>query len=165
MKKVEPKLLMFYGGTLIFVVALFHLVTRYGDTKLVAMPNVNGRYLSTETMPGCPEDSRVLLTILQSGVYLNGSVNVVENETAIEDVTSERTPPLSGRFMQQQVTMDGKGTALCQVSAGRVQVNGAIETEADKKLSFNGKILLGETSQPWAMKGLRLVESKKKEGH
>jgi hypothetical protein len=165
MRKVEPKLLMFYGGTLVFVVALFQMVTRYGDTKLVAMPNVNGRYLSTETMPGCPENSRVLLTISQSGIYLNGSVNVVENETAIEDVTSERTPPLSGRLVQQQLNMDGKGMALCQVSAGRVQVEGAIVTEADKKLSFNGKILLGEAEQPWVMQGVRLVESKKKEGH
>jgi hypothetical protein len=165
MKKVEPKLLMFYGGTLIFVVALFHLVTRYGDTQLVAMPNVNGRYLSTEPMPGCPEASRVLLTISQSGIYLNGSVNVVENETAIEDVTDERTPPLSGTLTQQHVVMEGKETALCQAIAGRVRVAGAIATAADKRLSFNGKILRGETEQPWQMQGVRLVESKKKEGH
>jgi hypothetical protein len=161
--KIEPKLLVFYGGTLAFVVALFHGVTRYGDTKLVAMPNVNGRYLSTTTMPGCPEASRVLLTILQSGVYLNGSVNVVENEGAIADVTTEQRPSLSGRLMQQQVRMEGKGIALCEVM-GQIQVEGAIVTGADQKLTFDGKIVLAD-GQPWQMKGLRLVESKQQEGH
>jgi hypothetical protein len=165
MKKVQPKLLMFYGGTLVFVVALFQVVTRYGDTRLLAAPNVNGRYLSTAAMPGCPESSRVMLTILQSGIYLNGAVNVVENPAAIDEVTSERTPPLSGRLTGQRVRMDGTAIGLCQSGRGQVQVDGAIVTAADKKLTFDGKIVLGENAQPWQMKGIRLVESKKQEGH
>jgi hypothetical protein len=163
MKTVQPKMVIFYGGTLAFVVALFHTVTRYGDTQLLASPNVDGRYLSSEAMPGCPEASRILLTILQSGVYLNGSVNMVENPAVIDEVTSERTPPLSGRLMQQRVMMDGTATELCQSEIGRMQVDGTIITEADKKLAFDGKILSG--AQSWQMKGIRLVESKKKEGH
>jgi hypothetical protein len=112
------------------------------------------------------------VTILQSGVYLNGSVNVVQNPTATNEVTSERTPPLSGRLTQQQVTMEGKTMGLCQPIAAQVQVDGAISsrypqgvvTEADQKLAFDGKIWI-ESVQPWQMKGIRVAESKKKEEH
>lgn len=167
MKKVQPKLLWFYGSTLAFVVLLFQGVTRYGDTKLAAAPNINGRYLSTETMPGCPESTRVLLTILQSGVYLNGAVDLVENAAVIEEVTNEATPPLSGRLAAQEVALDGETAALsrCQPAARRVQVAGTVAPEADKKLAFAGTILLNNNAQPWQIKALRLVESKQKKGH
>jgi hypothetical protein len=167
MKKVKPKLLLFYGSTLAFVVVLFQGVTRYGDTKLAAAPNINGRYLSTEAMPGCPESTRVLLTILQSGVYLNGAVDVVENAPVVEAVTSESTPPLSGRLAAQQVTLEGGTVALsrCQPLARRVQVAGTIASESDQKLAFAGTILLDSNVQPWQIKALRLVESKQEKGH
>jgi hypothetical protein len=168
MKKVKPKkLLMFYGGTLAFVVVLFQGVTHYGDTRLVAAPNINGRYLSTDAMPGCPESTRVLLTILQSGVYLNGAVNVVENAAVIEEATGEARLPLSGRLAQPQVTLDGRTSALsrCQPLAQRAQVAGTIASEADKKLAFAGTILLDSDAKPWQIKALRLVESKPEKGH
>ena len=167
MKKIQSKVLWFYGGTLAFVIVLFQGVTRYGDTKLAAPPNINGRYLSTEAMPGCPESTRVLLTILQSGVYLNGAVDLVENAAVIEEVTNESTPPLSGRLAGQQVTLDGKTVALnrCQALTRQVQVAGTIASEADKKLVFAGTILLDSNTQPWQIKAMHLVESKQKEGH
>jgi hypothetical protein len=167
MKKVQPKLLLFYGGTLAFVVVLFQGVTHYGDTRLVASPNINGRYLSTEAMPGCPESTRVLLNILQSGVYLNGAVDLVENVAVLEAGTGEARLPLSGRLAEQQVTLAGRTMALsrCQPSAQRVQVAGTIASEADKKLAFTGTILLDSNAQPWQIKALRLVESKQEKGH
>ena len=102
---MESAVLLFYGSTLAFVVVLFQGVTHYGNTKLLAAPNINGRYLSTEAMPGCPQSTRVLLTILQSGAYLNGAIDLVENAAVIEEVTGERMPPLSGQLAQQQVTL------------------------------------------------------------
>lgn len=166
MKKVQSKLLWFYGSTLAFVVVLFQGVTHYGNTKLMAAPNINGRYLSAEAMPGCPESTRVLLTILQSGVYLNGAVDLVENAAVIEAVTDESTPPLSGRLAQQQVTLNGETIALsrCQPLSRRVEVTGAVASDADKKLAFTGTILL-DNNAPWQIKALRLVESKQEKGH
>lgn len=167
MKKVQPKLLLFYGGTLAFVVVLFQGVTRYGDTRLVAAPNINGRYLSTGTMPGCPDSTRVLLNILQSGVYLNASVDLIENVAVIEEITKEARLPLSGRLAQQQVELNGITSALsrCQPLAQGVQVAGMIAAEADQKLAFTGTILLDSDTQPWQIKALRLVESKQERGH
>jgi hypothetical protein len=167
MKKVQPKLLLFYGGTLAFVIVLFQGVTHYGNTRLVAAPNINGRYLSTEEMPGCPTSTRVLLTILQSGVYLNGAVDLVENAAVIEEVSGEARLPLSGRLAQQQITLAGRTPALnrCKPLAQRLQVAGTIASEADKKLAFAGTILLDSNAQPWQIKALRLVESKQEKGH
>jgi hypothetical protein len=158
--KMQPRLLLFYGGTLAFVLLLFQVVTRYGDTKLVASPNIDGRYLSTETMPGCPPSSRVLLTILQSGIYLNGAVNVVENEGAIDQITSEQTPPLSGQLVQQEVTLSG-GARLCQ-AAQSVRVAGKVV--AAGQVAFTGTLQDGN-GQPWQMKALRLAKLKKESGH
>lgn len=167
MKKVQPKLLLFYGSTLAFVVVLFQGVTRYGDTRLVAAPNINGRYLSTGAMPGCPDSTRVLLNILQSGVYLNGAIDLVENAAVIEEVTGETRLPLTGRLAQQQVGLNGRTSALsrCQPLARRVQVAGTIAAEADQKLAFTGTILLDSEAQPWQIKALRLVESNQEKGH
>ncbi|NJR39588.1 MAG: hypothetical protein HC781_13200 [Leptolyngbyaceae cyanobacterium CSU_1_4] len=163
--KIQAKLLGFYGSTLVFVLVLFQGVTRYGDTKLVAAPNINGRYLSTEAMPGCSESTRVLLTILQSGVYLNGAVDVVENATAIETGRNELTPPLTGQLSAQQVSLQGETAALsrCQPLAQRVQVAGTVAADGDKTLGFTGTILSAGSAKPWTVKALRLVESRQKE--
>lgn len=167
MKTIKSKLLWFYGGTLGFVIVLFQGITHYGNTKLAAAPNINGRYLSTAAMPGCPESSRVLLTLLQSGVYLNGAIDLVENTAVIEESTSESTPPLSGQLAQQQVTLDGSTAALssCQPATQQVQVIGTVAVDADKKLAFTGTVSLDNNVQPWQIKALRLVETTQEKGH
>jgi hypothetical protein len=152
--KIQPKLLLFYGGTLAFVVALFQFVTHYGETKLIASPNINGRYLSTQAMPGCPESSRVMLSILQSGIYLNGAVDVVEAEAAAE--AKSKGTKLSGSWEQQQVTLAGDA-ALCQ-AVGKVAIAGSVSGAAEKAV-FSGTI--SGVGQPWQFTGQRLAERKK----
>jgi hypothetical protein len=155
--KIQPKLLLFYGGTLAFVVALFQVVTRYGETQLIASPNINGRYLSTQAMPGCPESSRVMLSILQSGIYLNGAVEVVEEADAKE--AKSKGTQLSGAWGNQQVTLAGDA-ALCQ-AAGKMEtvaIAGTVSGVAENAV-FSGTI--SGIGQPWQFTGQRLVEAKK----
>jgi hypothetical protein len=153
--KIQPKLLLFYGGTLAFVVALFQFVTRYGETKLIASPNINGRYLSTQAMPGCPESSRVMLSILQSGIYLNGAVDVVEEADAQE--AKSKGTQLSGAWGNQQVALAGNGVTLCQ-AVGKVAIAGTVSGAAEKAV-FSGTI--SGVGQPWQFTGQKLAEPKK----
>jgi hypothetical protein len=151
MSKVDPKLLIFYGSAVTLVIALFHGVTRYGETQLQAAPNINGRYLSAAAIPGCPENSRVMLSILQSGVYVNGAIDIVEAAQPASKAT-----PLSGEWRRQRLTLSGE-QSLCG-KAGLVAIEGTMQ-----ETTFSGTVAIG--GQSWQLTGQRLPEPKPDEGH
>ena len=67
------KSLTFYGVAIGFVLILFNLVTRYGEANLKAPARIDGRYrLSIAQLPDCLKSADPVLTIQQSGIYLNG---------------------------------------------------------------------------------------------
>jgi hypothetical protein len=91
---------LFYSIALTSVVLLFRSVSLYGERHLQAPPDIDGRYLSNESLPGCPTTSRFVLDIQQSGIYLNGSMRSIEPSqdpsAAAPPNTSEERPSLSG---------------------------------------------------------------------
>jgi hypothetical protein len=151
MSKVNPKLLIFYGSAVTLVIVLFQGVTRYGETQLQAAANINGRYLSTEALPGCPENSRVMLSVLQSGIYVNGAIDIVEVAQPADQVT-----PLSGDWRQQRLTLSGE-QSLCG-KAGLVAIEGTVQ-----EATFSGTVAIG--GQSWQLTGQRLTDPKPDKGH
>lgn len=159
---LRPKLLLFYGGTIAAVLVLFRLTTAYGETRLQAPPNVDGTYLSSIAPPGCPADSRLQLTVQQSGIYLNGSVALIQSNTSPEvphSASSERLP-LTGRWQQGEIALSGNSNALanCQGSAANaVQIKGAIDSHNAKQ--FTGTLQTDNSPSVWSFIADRQAEA------
>jgi hypothetical protein len=157
------KAVLFYAGTLGAVVLLFQQVTQYGETHLQAPPNLNGRYVSVDRLPGCPATTRLALDIQQSGIYLSGSLRLLNPQTATEKtapVTSEEKPSLHGLWQSEQLMLSGSTLAFadCQTSTESstnstvpVNIEGSLRSEP---ASLNGKIGLG-TAEPIAFTAQR----------
>jgi hypothetical protein len=106
--------LIFYTATLLTVLGLFQLTTAYGEANLEAPPNLNGRYLTDAAAPGCPPDSRLALTIQQSGRYLNAALELV-NPNQQATAPSPKALSLQGHWRQQiQLTGAAPALATCQ---------------------------------------------------
>jgi hypothetical protein len=161
------KVVLFYAGTLGAVVLLFQQVTQYGETHLQAPPNLNGRYVSVDRLPGCPIATRLALDIQQSGIYLSGSLRLLNPQTATEKtapVTGEEKPSLHGLWQSEQLMLSGSTPAFadCQTSTDSttssptsstvpVNIEGSLRSEP---ASLNGKIGLG-TAEPIAFTAQR----------
>jgi hypothetical protein len=180
-KRLQSRLLMFYGGTLVLVLVLFRFATAYGEQHLNAPPNLNGRYLSNESMPGCPASSRIVLLIQQSGIYLNGSLGLEEEKAASLqaaeplEMVAEEKPSLKGRWEQEHIRMSGITSALtpCQPgSAGstpaqassEVSIQGKI-TPPDAKGTLTGQITVNGNAQPWQFTAQRQAAQPKSKDH
>lgn len=111
----KPKSLMFYGSLIGSVMVLFWFITRYGEAKLVAPPNLSGRYVDSRAQATCPPDRRLVLTLQQSGVFLNGvlTVETLESLDAIAtEPKREQRSTLSGRWEEPQIQLSGTAPAL-----------------------------------------------------
>jgi hypothetical protein len=119
----SSKALWFYGTTLISVVMLFQFTTRYGEANLKAQPKLEGRFISTESLPGCPTNTRWALDIQQSGIYLNGSLQLLDSSETVAVATVEEKPSLKGIWRSPQVTLIGATSAFtaCQRLVGSAQ--------------------------------------------
>jgi hypothetical protein len=158
---MSPKLLAFYGGTLVLVVVLFQVVTSYGERYLKPASNINGRYVSTSAYPGCPEASRLLIDIQQSGIYLTGAIAVETGDrlNAFPAAAQPQSDSMPGRWQNQRLTLAGKTAVLatCETqpaSAQRVEIVGTIEPQAAKNSSnpagmvLEAEIISG-ARKPW----------------
>lgn len=107
--------LIFYVATLLTVLVLFQLTTAYGEANLQAPPNLNGRYLTDAAAPGCPPDSRLALTIQQSGRYLNAALELVTPNAPTSSPLPSSAFSLQGDW-QQQISLAGAAPDLasCQ---------------------------------------------------
>lgn len=172
----HPKSLLFYGVMISSVLLLFRITSAYGEKHLKAPPDVNGRYVSTQAPPGCPESSRLALTILQSGVYLHGSLQLQEtgDATPAQPSASQNRPSLDGRWDQSQIVLTGptEALAICGSEAGstreaepsarsEVSIQGKIEPsstnsspEADSA-TFTGQLTIAGSNQPWTFNAER----------
>ncbi|GAP95593.1 hypothetical protein [Leptolyngbya sp. NIES-2104] len=103
----SAKWLTFYGSTIAFVIALFSVVTNYGEANLKAQPKISGRYkISAAELPGCLKGKDLVLSIEQSGVYLNGSLLETSHSTQ-EQTASRKKPSLMGTFRQPNLELSG----------------------------------------------------------
>jgi len=122
---LRPKSLMFYGGTLAFVVVLFSLVTAYGETHLEAPALIEGRYSLPKDLPGCLQARPIMLVLWQSGVYLNGAMIPADAHSEAIQAVAKR-PPLQGDWRDGNLSLGGALANLegCQ---GKVIVEGTIQ--------------------------------------
>jgi hypothetical protein len=112
MSHFNLKTLSFYSIAIGSVLLLFKVVSTYGETKLNAAANIDGRYqfAPVANLPDCLQGKQLNLNIEQSGIYLYGHLAVaspaVQPQAASASVVEI---PLSGDFKDNQVIMSGKG--------------------------------------------------------
>lgn len=167
--RFRPKSFLFYGSMIGAVLILFRFTSAYGEKNLKAPPDVNGRYLSTQAPPGCPDSTRLALTILQSGIYLHGAVQVEEANAEAKD--SPEKPTLDGRWQQSQVVLSGPtgGFANCTTPAATEAKDVSIQGQIDSSAANAPVTLKGELTiaggQPWQFSAERQAAEKKSNAH
>jgi hypothetical protein len=101
------KSLLFYGVAIGSVLLLFKVVTAYGEANLKAPKPIDGDYrLSLAQKPNCPKSEDLVLTIQQSGIYLNGFLLPARTNAQMAAATEEK-PSLSGILRNQQLSLSG----------------------------------------------------------
>ena len=107
MINLNVKLLSFYGISLAIVAVLFKVVTAYGETNLKAPPALAGSYrFDAKSLPKCLKSDALVLTIEQSGVYLNGNLRSGGSE-GDRKKTAEEKPSLVGKWETQGLSLSG----------------------------------------------------------
>lgn len=154
MQNFNVKLLGFYIVAIGFVVFLFKTVTTYGETALKAPANIAGRYrFPADRLPGCLKSEALLLTLQQSGIYINASLWSTKDEKQSAISTTEERPSLSGKFQNQKIRLSGSVPHIlaCQRASGKaggvyspsIQIEGAIVEE-----TFTGTIRVSPDTKP-----------------
>lgn len=129
------KSIAFYGVAICSVLLLFSIVTTYGEANLKAPTAIDGRYrFSYNPERKCSNSNSLVLTIGQSGIYLNGFFSV-DADTAHQLKASEKQPSLTGQLNNQQLSLTGTvlNSLLCNnpisqtSSTSRVSIQSQIE--------------------------------------
>lgn len=149
MKHFNFKSLAFYGVAIASVLILFKVVTAYGETNLKAPAPISGSYRMklAQNLSICPKSSELILDIQQSGIYLNGSLlpaNVNEQQAR----SGEKSPSLTGKISNQQITLAGKITKLCNPQGATPLEEVTIQSQVHKE-SLKGQLIL-ESKQPYS---------------
>lgn len=117
MKFFSVKSLSFYTGSIVFVVGLFSITTRYGDAYLRPAPTVTGRYEVTES--SAPELLNQILEIAQSGNYINATLipkNQEKQSLSDDPMTNQHF--LSGSRSKSEWSLAGRDIhGVCRVTA------------------------------------------------
>jgi hypothetical protein len=133
--------LAFYGIAISSVLALFKVVSVYGETSLKAPANIHGVYqLTIANSPPCLKDKPLELNIQQSGIYLFGHL-VLNQEKNPEQVS------LSGNLKDGQIMLSGKSkfVSFCpELNNQFIQLKGKIK---------DGKIVGNLTGEEQAVLG------------
>ncbi|HEY9616789.1 MAG TPA: hypothetical protein V6C64_08115 [Microcoleaceae cyanobacterium] len=140
-KFFSPRSLIFYGGSIAFVMVLFSVVTAYGETNLKASARINGRYpITAATLPGCLQNQSLVLLVQQSGIFLNGSLIPTEAAEKVVRIAEER-PSLNGRWDNQTMTLQGTTSYLPNCSTP-ISLQGNFDGT-----TLQGKIRLNSTTE------------------
>ncbi len=138
MSHFSLKSLTFYGVAISSVVALFSVVSAYGNANLKAPPAVEGRYrLDALNFPGCLKTEALILTIQQSGEYLGGTLAPAN---AVEKKGTQKKATLTGELQNQQLNLSGSVPQL--ISCNQSAPTGATGRPSSVKIQG---ILKGET--------------------
>lgn len=102
------KSLAFYGVAIGSVLLLFEVVTAYGEANLKASAPIDGRYRLTlaQNLPSCLKSDALVLTIQQSGIYLNGSLLPAQTNAQMP-TSAQNKPSLTGQTGNQQLSLSG----------------------------------------------------------
>jgi hypothetical protein len=107
MSHFNLKSLAFYGIAIGSVAVLFKVVTAYGETNLKAPPAIAGSYrFDPRNLPKCLKSDALVLTIEQSGVYLNG---YLRSGSSVSDPkkNAEGKSSLTGKWENQGLNLSG----------------------------------------------------------
>ncbi|MBW4682004.1 MAG: hypothetical protein KME19_18075 [Microcoleus vaginatus WJT46-NPBG5] len=168
MSHFSLKSLSFYGIAIGSVAVLFNLVSAYGEKNLKAPPAIAGRYLiPTKNVPGCKNPQGVVLTLNQSGIYLNGFLSPADRQTQSAEIAEEK-PSLEGKFEQKKLNLLGVvgQSKLCKEldnkapSTQFVKITGEIEGE-----KLKGQMRLSSTPKPIEFTAKREAPVKRQETH
>jgi hypothetical protein len=125
MNRSQIKSLIFYGGTIAFVIGLFSLVTSYGETNLKTAQSIAGEYLLTlPSSSNCKSQEPIALSIQQSGVYVAASMTKqTSNQATFKPMT------LSGKWQNQRLNLAGNVSekTLCTNSKNQTPISVIIE--------------------------------------
>ncbi|MGL5060696.1 MAG: hypothetical protein ACRC62_12020 [Microcoleus sp.] len=167
MNHLSFKSLAFYGIAIGSVAVLFKAVTAWGETSLKAPPAIAGNYrFDPKSLPKCLKSNALVLTIEQSGVYLNGNLRSGNSKTNTKKML-ENQPSLTGKWENQGLSLSGYVTNLAgcngvKTTDGKsfVKLRGII-----KGTTLNGKISLGNnaTATDFTAKRDAAVKQDKKE--
>jgi len=140
------KSLAFYGGAIVLVVVLFEIVTNYGETGLKAPVAIDGSYpLSyTQDLPTCLKSNPLVLTIQQSGRYLNASL-LPTNTNGKQATAAQKKLSLTGQLTNQEVNIEGTANAkICNntVPSNQVNIQGKVEFQGREGKNLKGKMML-----------------------
>jgi hypothetical protein len=132
MKGLDLKLVTFYSGSLVAVIALFSAVTRYGEANLKPPSDIGGTYPISASLPlDCASNPDLALVIQQSGVYLHAALASAPTQESTPEAT------LQGRWDGNHLTLEGTvpHSALCrseaQPSKNSAPINPVVAVEAD----------------------------------
>ncbi len=148
MSHFNLKSLAFYGIAIGSVAVLFKLVTAYGETNLKAPPAIAGNYrFDANNLPECLKSDALVLTIEQSGVYLNGNLRS-GNSVSYTKTTAEEKSSLAGKWENQGLSLSGLVPNLAGCGGEKtgdgksfVKLRGSVEGE-----SLKGKISLTDNT-------------------
>ncbi|MBL1173802.1 hypothetical protein [Pantanalinema sp. GBBB05] len=160
-KFFSPRSLIFYGGSIGFVMVLFSVVSAYGEANLKAPNHINGRYpIAASNLPGCLQNQSLVLLVQQSGVFLNGSLVPLDAPEKVARIAEER-PSLTGHWDNRTLTLQGTTAYLPDCSLP-INLQGSVEDN-----SLKGTIRLTSSSETAPFTASREVTQEKQQegGH
>lgn len=169
MQHFKLQSLIFYGVAISSVLLLFKFVTAYGETNVKAPAPISGDYRLTldQNLPNCLQLSDLVLSIQQSGIYVNGSLLTADSNAHLTR-TGEKRPSLTGKLNQQQLQLSGNIpiSNLCNQPVTSTVDAVAIKSQIGGK-NLAGKITLSDTSREIAFtaKQVPQVESSGANSH
>lgn len=149
MSHFNLKSLTFYGVAIALVLVLFKVVIAYGESNLKAPTSIEGRYRLSYTQPNCRYSNTPVLSIQQSGIYLNGSLlPALADDQQLK--SAEKRPTLAGQMHNQQITL--AGTVPASTLCNKISETTASDRPLDNSFSSiklhqaQGENLTGEMS-------------------
>ncbi len=112
MSHFNPSHLKFYLIAISSVVILCTVVNTYGESNLKAPPKIGGMYkIESEKLPNCLKEQPLQLTLLQSGIYINGSLQVAKDKSKGKSTSGDNLP-LKGRWQNGKLSIIGDITEI-----------------------------------------------------
>ena len=136
------KSLTFYGVAIGSVLLLFNAVSAYGEAKLKAPAPIGKRYLLSYTQnPNCLKSDALVLTIEQSGIYLNGSLLPAKTDAQRAKAGSEK-PSLTGQLSNQQLSLTGTvpSSTLCTNPVSQAETSAPSQDNSFSSVTIQSRV-------------------------
>jgi hypothetical protein len=134
MSHFSKKSFIFYGVAIGSVIALFSVVTAYGESHLTVAAPIYGKYqLRVSPQADCPNPEILDLAVQQSGVYVTATLqpesaanNPAANNPAANNPAANHSAPLkgpepsalSGLWQRERLRLEGQGLEICPIATG-----------------------------------------------